>query len=103
MEQGAANHDQKRQADLLVQDWKPGVELYIDVAVIDPTGESHAEELAKHGVGAAATVYQKRKWKTYEDIQGIFSPIIIEAQGGFGIEAKKIVRELEKRMKEREC
>ena len=28
---------------------------------------------------------------------------MIEAQGGFGIEAKRLVRELERRRKEREC
>ena len=54
-------------------------------------------------MGAAAAKYQTRKRKTYEDIKGMFSPFIIEAQGGFGKEAKKIVRELERRRKEREC
>ena len=33
----------------------------------------------------------------------MFSPFVIEAHGGFGKEAKKLVRELERRRKEREC
>ena len=33
----------------------------------------------------------------------MFVPFILEAQGGFGLSAKKLVRELEKRRKEREC
>ena len=33
----------------------------------------------------------------------MFSPFVIEAYGGFGKEAKKLVRELERRRKEREC
>ena len=33
----------------------------------------------------------------------MFCPFILEAQGGFGVEAKRLVRELEKRRKEREC
>ena len=32
-----------------------------------------------------------------------FAPFILEAQGGFGTEAKRLVRELERRRKEREC
>ena len=36
-------------------------------------------------------------------MKGMFCPFILEAQGGFGVEAKRLVRELEKRRKEREC
>ena len=71
--------------------------MLIDVAIIDPTGDSHAETLRRHGVGAAATNYQMRKVKKYEDIRGMFVPFVLETQGGFGIEAKKLARELEKR------
>ena len=39
VEQGATIHDKSRPGDLLVQNWKPGVDLYIDVSVIDPTGQ----------------------------------------------------------------
>ena len=62
---------------------------YLFVAVIDPTGENHSDTLASDGVGAAATMYQKKKWKTYPDIKGLFSPFIIEAQGGFGKRRKR--------------
>ena len=44
-----------------------------------------------------------RKRKTYEDMEDMFVPFVIEAQGGFGIAAKRLVRELEKRRKERQC
>ena len=44
-----------------------------------------------------------RKIKKYEDIKGKFLPFILETQGGFGREAKKLVKELERRRKEREC
>ena len=77
--------------------------LSIDVAIIDATGDSHAGLLGTDGVGAAATKYQERKRKNYSDMKGEFSPFVIEAQGRFGKEAKKLVRELERRRKEREC
>ena len=109
MEQGGGLLDNRRPGDVEVADWvvvsnwKNNTSLSIDVAIIDPTGESHCSMLRRYGVGAAATKYQMRKRKTYEDIEGMFSPFVIEAQGGFGIEAKRLVRELEKRRKEREC
>ena len=40
---------------------------------------------------------------TFKDIKVMFSPFVIEAHGGFGNEAKKLVRELERRRKERQC
>ena len=40
VEQGASIHDKTRPGDLLVRNWKPGVDMYIDVSVIDPTGQS---------------------------------------------------------------
>ena len=40
VEQGASIHDKTRPGDLLVRNWKPGVDIYIDVSVIDPTGEN---------------------------------------------------------------
>ena len=109
MEQDGWLKDRRRPGDveveawLVVNNWTTNTSLSIDVAVIDSTGDSHAGELRKGGVGAAATKYQKRKTKTYSDIKGMFIPFIIEAQGGFGIEAKKLVRELERRRRERQC
>ena len=83
LEQGGGLLDRRRPGDIEVDDWivvgnwKDNASLSIDVAVIDPTGESHSDTLASDGVGAAATKYQRRKWKTYEDIKGMFSPFII--------------------------
>ena len=36
-------------------------------------------------------------------MKGEFIPFVLEAHGGFGKAAKKLVRELEQRRKEREC
>ena len=100
MEQGGGLLDRRRPGDVEVDDWvvvgnwKDNTSLSIDVAVIDPTGDSHWGTLASKGVGAAATKYQSRKCKTYKDIKGMFSPFILEAQGGFGKEAKRLVRNL---------
>ena len=77
--------------------------MSIDVAIIESTGDSHSDTLREEGVGAAATKYEDRKRKIYRDIKGMFSPFVLEANGGFGNEAKRLVRELEKRRKERQC
>ena len=77
-----------------VSKWKEKASLSIDVAIIDPTGDAHSGILRRDGVGAAASKYENRKRKKYGDLKGDFSPFVIEAQGGFGLEAKKLVREL---------
>ena len=70
MEQGGGLLDKRRPADVEVQDWvvvRNWVErtsLSIDVAIIDPTGDSHSAILGRDGVGAAATKYEKRKQKS---------------------------------------
>ena len=51
--------------------------LSIDVAIIDPTGDSHSGILERDGVGAAATKYEDRKRRYYSDIKGMFSPFIL--------------------------
>ena len=95
MEQGGGLLDRRRPGDVEVQDWvvisnwKDNASLSIDVAIIDPTGASHSETLRLNGVGAAATKYQIRKVRKYKDIKDMFIPFVIEAQGGFGVEAKK--------------
>ena len=109
MEQGGGLHDRRRPGDVevaewvVVNNWKNDSTLSIDVAIIDPTADWHSGTLSCEGVGAAATKYEKRKRSTYSDIKGMFVPFVLEAQGGFGKAAKKLVRELEKRRKEREC
>ena len=109
MEQSGGLLDKSRPADVEVEDWvvvsnwRENRALSIDVSIIDPTGDSYSEKLRSDGVGAAATGYANRKRRIYRDIKGEFSPFVIEAQGGFGLEAKRLVRELERRRKEREC
>ena len=109
MEQDGGLLDRRRPGDVEVEDWvvisnwKENTSLTIDVAIIDPTADSHSARLRKEGVGAAATKYEDRKRKTYSDIKGKFSPFVLETHGGYGKEAKRLVRELEKRRKERQC
>ena len=109
MEQGGGLLDGRRPGDVEVRDWvvvdnwRNNTSLSIDVAIIDATGDTHLDALVCRGVGAAATEYEKRKISNYKDIKGAFVPFVLEAQGGFGTAAKKLVRELEKRSKEREC
>ena len=109
MEQSGGLLDKRRPGDVEVKDWvvinnwENSRSLSIDVAIIDPTGNSHAAILRRDGVGAAAPRYQMRKVKKYEDVEGMFLPFVLEVQGGFGQEAKRLVRELERRRKEREC
>ena len=88
---------------VLIGDWEENTSLSIDVAIIDPTGDSHSGILRKKGVGAAATKYEDRKRRKYIDMKGKFSPFVLEPQGRFGNEAKRLVRELGKRRKERQC
>ena len=109
MEQGGGLLDKRRPGDVQVDDWvvvnnwRNNTTLSIDVAVIDPTGDSHSGALRNDGVGAAATQYETRKLNIYEDMKSAFVPFVLEAQGGFGSSAKKLVRELEKRRNERQC
>ena len=109
MEQSGGLHDKRRPADvevddwLVITDWTDSTSLSIDVAIIDPLGDSHSAILKRDGVGAAATKYENRKRKKYEDIKSEFLPFVLEVHGGFGTAAKRLVRELERRRKEREC
>ena len=108
-ETGGGLLDRRRPGDvevhdwLLVRNWNLETSFCIDVAVIDATGDNHIDCLRKGGPGAAATKYESVKWKEYKDIKRKFVPFILEAQGGFGKEAKKLVKELWKRKREREC
>ena len=109
MEQGGGLLDRRRPGDVEVEDWlvvdnwKDNTSLSIDVAIIDPLGDNHSATLRSYGVGGAATKYEDRKRKTYWDIKNNFSPFVLEASGGFGTEAKRLVRELERKRKEKEC
>ena len=66
-EQDGGLLDRRRPGDVEVQDWvivnnwKDNTSLSIDVAIIDPTGDSYLEALRQDGVGAAATKYEGRK------------------------------------------
>ena len=109
MEQSGGLHDKRRPADvevtdwLVVNDWMDNKSLSIDVAIIDPIADTHSSTLRYNGVGAAATEYENVKRKKYEDIKGAFSPFVLEAHGGFGMGAKRLVKELERKRREREC
>ena len=109
MEQAGGLLDRRRPGDVevkewvVISNWRESTSLTIDVAIIDSTGDTHAAILRSHGVGAAATKYEDRKRAKYSDMKSMFSPFVIEANGGFGKEARKLVRELERRRKEREC
>ena len=45
VEEGCTLHDRRRPGDLLVWNWKPGFNLYIDVSVIDPTSHEWRNHL----------------------------------------------------------
>ena len=96
LEQGGGLLDGRRPGDVSVDDWvvvknwSDNTTLTIDVAIIDPTGDSYSGLLRSKGVGAAATKYELRKVKKYEDMKGMFVPFVLEAQGGFGSAAKNL-------------
>ena len=106
MEQSAGFLDKRRPADVEVEDWvviskwEGNKALTIDVAITDSTGDSYSTVLKLHGVGAAATHYEDRKRNTYKDIKDTH-PLFSKLNGGFGKEAKRLVRELERRRKKR--
>ena len=90
MEQDGGLLDRRRPGDVEVEDWvcvndwSKYAGLSIDVAIIDPTGDCHSVALRQDGVGAAATKYESRKRKKYNDMKSKFSPFVLEAHGGFG-------------------
>ena len=106
VEQGATYHNLRRSGDLMVQNWKPGVDLYIDVSVIDPNGESWRNDLLVGGSGEAARKKEAEKRDYYRkhfkliDKRHEFMPFIIEAQGGVGSIVLKIISASLKRKKE---
>ena len=51
IEHGGGLGDQRRPGDVIVYNWHEGKHLLIDVAVINPLGVSHADDLVKDGVG----------------------------------------------------
>ena len=88
VEQGASIHDRTRPGDLLVKNWKPGEDLYIDVSVIDPTGQQWRNNLILGGAGEAANLKELEKINYYKnhfnlaDKRHEFAPFILESQGG---------------------
>ena len=97
VEQGASLHDKTRPGDLMIQNWKPGVNMYIDVSVIDPTGQNWRKQLVNGGVGEAARLKEYEKRDHYANQFYLvnkrheFSPFILEAQGGVGGIALKLI------------
>ena len=106
VEQGASIHDRTRPGDLLVQNWEPGVDMYIDVSVIDPTGQSWRPSLLSDGAGGAARCKEIQKRKYYSEQfnllekRNLFCPFIVEAQGGVGKAALQLIRTMLKKKKE---
>ena len=60
VEQGASIHDKDRPGDLMVRNWKPGIDLYIDVSVIDPTGQQWRSNLVAGGVSEAVKIKEAK-------------------------------------------
>ena len=91
----------------MVRNWKPGIDLYIDVSVIDPTGQNWRSNLVAGGVGEAASIKESQKREYYAnhfnllDKRNEFSPFILEAQGGVGETALRVITEMLKKKKER--
>ena len=92
---------------MLVWNWEPGVNLYIDVSVIDPTGQEWRNDLIQNGAGRAAVLKGNEKRKYYKNhfnlVEKIneFAPFVIEAQGGVGTSALKIIKTILQKKKER--
>ena len=67
MEQSSGLNDKRRPGDvevddwLVINDWSRNTSLSIDVAIIDPLGDSHSATLKRDGVGAAATKYESQQ------------------------------------------
>ena len=105
VEQGESIHDRTRPGDLLVQNWKPGVDMYIDVSVIDPTGQSWRSSLLSEGVGEAVRLKEIEKREHYSEQfnllekRNLFCPFIVEAQGGVGKAALQLIRAMLKKKK----
>ena len=106
IEQGASLHDRGRQGDLMVENWTPGVDTYIDVSVIDPTGQNWRPHLVNCGVGESARLKEAEKRQhcanhfLVADKRHQFSPFIVETQGGVGETALKLIKEMLKKKKE---
>ena len=98
IEHGGGLGDQRRPGDVIVYNWREGKHLLIDVAVINPLGVSHADDLVKDGVGGAAAAYETFKKNTYPDIDFSvydFLPFIVESCGGIGEAALGLCKEEE--------
>ena len=67
VEQGASIHDRTRPGDLMVHNWTPGVDLYIDVSIIDPTGQNWRSLLLSGGPGEAALKKETKKRDFYRN------------------------------------
>ena len=90
----------------MVRNWKPGVDMYIDVSVIDPTGQQWRSDLVSGGAGEAARQKEVKKREYYSnhfnlaDQTHIFTPFIIEAQGCVGESALKLIKAMLKKKRE---
>ena len=90
----------------MIWNWKPGVNLYLDVSVIDPTAQIWRSQLLMNGPGKAAFLKGNQKRKYYKNHFDLvdkiheFAPFVLEAQGGVGETALKVVRKILRKKKE---
>ena len=72
--------------------------MYIDVSVIDPTGQQWRNNLILGGAGEAANLKELEKIDYYKnhfnlaDKRHEFAPFILESQGGIGKTALRIIK-----------
>ena len=80
--------------------------MYIDVSVIDPTGQNWRTSLVSGGAGEAARLKEIKKREFYSkqfnllEKRNLFCPFIVEAQGGVAKSALQLIRTMLKKKKE---
>ena len=68
LEHGGGLGDKRRPGDVIIYNWHENKHLLVDVAVTNPQRWTNLPKLISEGVGAAASEYEKVKWKTYPDL-----------------------------------
>ena len=82
------------------------MDLYIDVSVIDPTGQRWRNRLMLGGAGEAAMLKEAEKQEYYKnhfklaDKRHEFAPFILESQGGVGKTALRVIKTALQKKKE---
>ena len=79
---------------MVVHNFEDGKTLVVDIAVINPFGESHRKSLHTGDAGYAATMYEMKKRKLYKDLdfsKYIFFPFVLECSGALGDAALELI------------